>query len=272
MNARLCGRRFWFRLLFFGLLCFVVTPLSAEVLFMRDGSRISGRIVSQTRDEIIIRTDSGTRRVEKRNVTRVVYNSDVARLLENDPNAFVDPRANEAIDAGALRDYLAVGEARLSDLAAAVVGSPERREPSPESLRLAALMRSAVFPGWGQIYQGRTKRGVVVAGGFAALAGGTAYLVSAYNSRYTLYEAAAARSLTAYALAGTPALLLLPEVDGARARADRAAGLIDYGAGALAAFWLWNLFDVYLYETPGGDSLTLQGFGNRMVMSWESRF
>lgn len=89
MNARLCGRRFWFRLLFFGLLCFVVTPLSAEVLFMRDGSRISGRIVSQTRDEIIIRTDSGTRRVEKRNVTRVVYNSDVARLLENDPNAFV---------------------------------------------------------------------------------------------------------------------------------------------------------------------------------------
>lgn len=62
--------------LLIGLVLISGMPLLADTVLMRDGSRVSGQIVSQDRTSILIRSEGRVRRIQKAQIRRLLYGSD----------------------------------------------------------------------------------------------------------------------------------------------------------------------------------------------------
>ena len=58
--------------------------LTAEVLQLRDGTLVDGRIVSQDQKRVVIKTDAGQRVIEKSQIRRIVYDPGMAAKLLGD--------------------------------------------------------------------------------------------------------------------------------------------------------------------------------------------
>lgn len=127
--------------------------------------------------------------------------------------------------------------------------------------RGAACLRSAVVPGWGQRYQGYTKRGYVMAG---LTVGSIAYAVvsdRAYRDAQDGYVRAST---------GADFDRLYDEYERKGARADVALGIV-------AAVWVLNMIDVAsqepnIREPEGGLSLRVPATRDGVRVVYRARF
>ncbi|MDE3056900.1 MAG: PEGA domain-containing protein [Bacteroidota bacterium] len=112
--------------------------------------------------------------------------------------------------------------------------------PMERPTHTGAIVRSMVFPGWGQSYSGRT--GIFFSLGFLATAGAAAGMqamyqqaVSEYHSNYTRYQAAKTES---------DAALYLSKATRAKKNKTNYQNYQLVAAGAAGIIYLYNLYDV----------------------------
>jgi len=107
-----------------------------------------------------------------------------------------------------------------------------------------ALIRSAVFPGWGQSYSGR--HGIVYTVLFFGCVGGTVEAQLMYTSANSDYR----KKLAAYNGAQTPADAagLLPGVSSARTKRNNFNYVRLAAAGVTGAFYLYNIINVWTHN------------------------
>jgi len=155
--------RFWLALL---LLC----PLSlrADVLFLRNGSKIEGQITRMSATNITIQSAEGLQTVPKSSVQRITYGP-VAKPEK--------PRETKK------------SEVKIDPTPEAPEAEPGRTELSEPSRphSLSVVARSAIVPGWGHLAVGDTLVGSAYLGTGLALAGSTYALRSqalAAGARY----------------------------------------------------------------------------------------
>jgi hypothetical protein len=139
------------------------------------------------------------------------------------------------------------------------------------------MWRSALLPGWGQYYQGRTQAAYIYGGSFLALAGTTGILYREFEVQRTQYNDAATDFINysplvvnydSAAALGLVTILSLNKLEATRTQADQLATYANVGATLTLALYAWNLTDLWLYEpgkgmlttvspTPAGDGLRL---------------
>ena len=73
------------------LLLILPGTLIADALILRNGKRIEGKVIRQSRDSITIRTDKGTRTVPKNTIRRLVFGN----VKQPDPAAEKAKKAAE---------------------------------------------------------------------------------------------------------------------------------------------------------------------------------
>ena len=169
-------------------------PVQAELLTMRDGSIVQGSILSQDRDRVVIRTETGTRSIPKVLIQRIVYDAAIAaaviaereaeeaeREARDRADQEQEAREREARQLQARGDreaYLA--SARAAEEAYRRAQQPEpipEPEPQPEVAepeptpppvvdRWGPFLRSMAVPGWGQVYAGQTTAGLLYGSAF----------------------------------------------------------------------------------------------------------
>ena len=185
--------------LFIFLLALIVAAsgLHAEVVILKNGRQISGRIVGQSRSVVRIATAGGTRTIAKGKVRRIVYGATLEKkkededrrkkqkeLLKKQQEEFrkrqeelIKKQQEENIKTQAENQKRLLEQQRQQLEAArrAEAASPAQNSQQEDSAPTlgGALWRSALLPGWGQIYQGRSGIGIGYAAGFAALVGTT---------------------------------------------------------------------------------------------------
>lgn len=170
--------------------CFA-SALHADSLFLKNGSRIDGRIVGQDELSIVIETSSGRRRVPKAQLSRVEYND-----IRPDPAAAEraarekteqDRRLREEADRLARERETAEKEARERESARAESATPTR-DPG-------AIWRAALLPGWGHYYSGRESAGAAIGLGTGALLLAAYYEARAAAQERSVYEQSASLNL-----------------------------------------------------------------------------
>ncbi len=104
-----------------------------------------------------------------------------------------------------------------------------------------ALIRSAVFPGWGQSYSGR--HGIVYSVLFLGCVGGTVEAQLMYTKANSDYK----KNLAAYNAAQSPAdaANLLPSVKSSRTKRNNFNYLRIAAGGVTGAFYLYNIINVW---------------------------
>ena len=174
----------------------LAVPVQAELLTMRDGSILQGSILSQDRDRVVIRTETGTRSIPKVLIQRIVYDATIAAAVIAEREAEEAERENRAraeeerearerearlLQARGDREaYLASARAAEEAYRRAQQPQPTPQpepEPQPEVLepeptpppaydRWGPFLRSLAVPGWGQVYAGQTTAGLLYGSAF----------------------------------------------------------------------------------------------------------
>lgn len=199
--------------------------IQADVIRLRDGKTISGVIVSQTRDHIMVRFPGGrVRRLEKSRITQIQYqvaevtaaerrqiDQEVARALEKRRATLVTRLRAEIAD---LKRLVAAAEKAGARGEKQPANAPKKQRgrasldgstgPSELTIDRHSLWRSAIVPGWGQWHRGQRSRGAVFLGGFTVALGFAYEARTRYRSALRDYERLPAVS-PFFALWGTSA-------------------------------------------------------------------
>ncbi len=124
----------------------------------------------------------------------------------------------------------------------------------------SALMRSAILPGWGQFYQGRSRAGWTYSVGFLALSGSTASLQNQYFHQREAYSTAVNTSMftspffieSGQAVSdetmGTMLVLNSGALSLSREHMVSTKNKLNFTVSALAGLYVWNLIDIILFE------------------------
>jgi len=154
-----------------------------------------------------------------------------------------------------------------------------RKRPKPvakkRATRTGAIFRSALLPGWGQVYQGRTSAGAAYGAGFLVLAAsaGTAvkhhswtrdqYKKTAWN--YFMYtpfffdQLGAVSGFSSSTLSQDEFRLIgiihQMETIKARERMVDAGRGADFARSLLLGFYLWNITDALLFHPSSSSSM-----------------
>ena len=126
------------------------------------------------------------------------------------------------------------------------------------------FVRSLLWPGLGQIEQGRTATGAAFAGGAVVAVLGLFKSHMDYNSAVSNYEAGS----NGYALAiengdSDSAWFYYQSLPGLHDSAEDSFDTRRLWSYGLAAYWTVNLVDVWWHERGGPDRLHLQSFTRR---------
>lgn len=208
----------------------MASGLHADSLFLKDGSRIDGRIVGQDELSIVIETSSGRRRVPKAQLNRVEYND-----IRPDPAAAERERAareKAEQDRRAREEADRLARERETAEKAAREREQTQADPATPTRDLGAIWRAALLPGWGHYYSGREDSGAAIGLGTGALLLAAYYEARAAAQERAVYEQAASQTLllpfavTSDARAGVFAYALAENANRRGAyqrRADRSA-------------------------------------------------
>lgn len=287
---------------------FFATALQADTVFLKNGQEVEGKIIGQTRTTVTLRTTAGqVRTIQKEQIRRIAYGptqSDDEAAKEQERRDRL--RRDQALSAenrrlmeeewrriDAERKKLEEERSRIDEEWArlergrgdsgrrpAVAGTPTQRDKL-----IAALMRSAVLPGWGQHYQGRTSIGYIYGGAFLALGGLAIGTEAQYYNRREQYAAGANQFLftspVSLSFLGVPITDLIAfqvngylqaqSVSDARTKMESASRRANFARTMLVALYAWNLVDVVLYQPAAGQSLHLGAEGDRMTMRFSVR-
>ncbi|MCR9143570.1 MAG: DUF5683 domain-containing protein [bacterium] len=283
-------RKFW--LIGF---CLFLLPglLLAETIILKNGTRVSGKIVGQSRTTVTIRNNAGTRVIQKSNIRRISYENNNNQAAEEARRKKAEEarrkRAEEARkkeEAERLQQEEAARkseeEARKAEEANAQKSEEEARLKREEEARkkeaaykaagphrLDAFLRSLVLPGWGQIYQGRAGAGYGIGGGFLAGLGVTYYFEQRYNIARGAYEDKAndffitsplvlssfGSSISSPTTLAPLGLVLAQDTADARKRMEDAGRWANNTRTLLLGLYLWNLVDVMVFHPSPQESV-----------------
>lgn len=196
-------------------LMLALTALSADVIYLKNGGTISGKIVGVTQTAVTIQSDAGNQTLAKAAVRRIVYGAvedpEEARKKQEERRKKQEEERKKREEL--VKDLEKQREEELrrrleeqKKLEEANQMPPPESRPAPEMDSEAtlggAVWRSAVLPGWGQFYQGRAVEGSIYAGTMLALAGSGAYAGLEYDRSRKAYRNAATALLYTSPLMG----------------------------------------------------------------------
>lgn len=183
------------------ILTFAATAVHADLLYLKNGGTITGKIVGVSQSAVTIQTEGGAQTVAKAAVRRIVYGAveDPAAARKKQEEARKKQEEERKRQEELLKDLekrreeeLRRRQELLEQKQPAPAPSPAPLpEPEGEKTRLGAITRSALLPGWGQFYQGRALEGSIYAGTMLALAGGGAYAAAEYSAARSAYRSSA---------------------------------------------------------------------------------
>jgi len=185
------------------ILTFAATALQADLLYLKNGGTISGKIVGVSQSAVTIQTDGGAQTVAKAAVRRIVYGAveDPAAARKKQEEARKKQEEERKRQEELLKDLEKRREEelrrrqeeldRLQKQPSVTPAPTPQPEPEGGITRLGAITRSAILPGWGQFYQGRALGGGLYAGSMLALAGSGAYAAAEYSAARSAYRSSA---------------------------------------------------------------------------------
>lgn len=218
--------------------------LQAELVFLKNGDVVQGRIVSQTAENVRVQTASSSLLISKGDIARISFDADEERLwLEN--------QEREKLERAELERMRAEAEQMRAESLRREQELKAREEQLGEyQTRLAgAWWRSLIWPGWGQIYRGETAKGWIVAGGAGLM------LYQLYRADQSFRQASAdfdQASALSLASAGTGSAATLAGAfayaNDARNAKQTAAARGNLILGLFAAWYVYNVVDAYFSE------------------------
>ncbi|MBX7058651.1 MAG: hypothetical protein K1X75_11345 [Leptospirales bacterium] len=282
--------------------------LLADTVFLKNGQQLEGKVIGQTRTSVTFRPVTGAvRTIAKSDIRRIAYGptqSDAEARAEQERRDRL--RETQALSAENRR--LMEDEWRRLDTERNKLEEERRRideewarldrgredsgrrpptvsNPTDSDRLIAAFMRSLIFPGWGQYYQGRTTTGYIYAGSYLALAGATIATESAYYRLRGKYSDRAnlflVTSPVALSFLGVPitdltgfqisGFLQARDVGDARFRQEQASRRANFLRTALVAFYAWNLVDVVIYRPSSGQSLHMGVEEDQLTLRFDVR-
>ncbi len=268
--------------------CLVLaSSIAADTVILRDGQQIEGRIVSQSREAVRIDTAGGARSIPKDRIRRIVYGrvDDKAAAEREKEKKEREERLQKLRDQKKKEQEEREKKETEADTQKAEAEAAEeaRRQEEAERLRQlqlaqapgeitlpGALLRSAILPGWGQIYQDRVGAGAAYTASFILLAGGTGAAIAHHEFTRKQYRETAEDAFIYtpffFDLIGPVSpvnsstftrdqftqlgLYHQSNVYFARQEMIAAGKIADGARTALLAFYIWNLTDVFLFH-PG---------------------
>ncbi len=204
--------------------------LFADTVFMRDGRRFDGTVVSQNRVQIVIMVNGSRQTLEKAEMMRIVFDdgkreAEMKHQQDQDDAARRDAlkraeerKAAEAREAEDRRRREALNkEAALRDAAQKEKARKEAEAKSKRDVDAAkaasedtsgALFRSAFVPGWGHFYQGRTMEAAAYGFGFVGAVGLISKAASSAKTANSSYNADVRNALFFMSVPGDGSRLL----------------------------------------------------------------
>lgn len=156
----------------FLLLCLLLTiPLFADTVVLRNGTKLEGKIVGQSRTELRIQTDSGVQTIKKDDIQRVTYGQTEAdkNAAEERKKKAEEERRKKAEELKKTQEEKKqkAEEERLKKLEEAkkkkeaeekkrIDQQTKKTQPTTSISKRNAFLYSLLLPGAGQYYQGRT--------------------------------------------------------------------------------------------------------------------
>ncbi|MCR9144760.1 MAG: hypothetical protein NXI24_21150 [bacterium] len=149
------------------LLCPVGSGLVAEVIYLKNGAVIAGKVIGQTRATMRIQTATGVRTIQKTTIRRVSYSAaEEQRVVRQQAEARRQREAEAARKAEAERAAReeaarrAEAEANAND-----ANDTNETDGTPGDITPGGYVwRSAVLPGWGHLAMGKTWTGAAYMG------------------------------------------------------------------------------------------------------------
>ncbi|MCB1322970.1 MAG: hypothetical protein KDK34_22125 [Leptospiraceae bacterium] len=285
------------------LLVLSASTLQAETLILKSGQQVEGRILSQTRTEVRIRTANGVQVISKTDIRRILYNDqqiqEEARRQEELRRQQEEERRRQEEEARRQAE-----ETQRQEEEAQRQAEEARRQAEEEARRRAeenanveqdqepkvtvwnSLLRSAILPGWGQIHSGRSGSGWMIMGGFLGAAGLSLYLDDQYYLARRNYENDANEffytsplliSSLGQAISDTSQFIpigvyIIDKTSTSRQKMEQAGRYANGMRSALLALYVWNLLDVVLFYPDQNSTVGLEIHGDRLGMRYELRF
>lgn len=149
-----------------------------------------------------------------------------------------------------------------------------------------ALARNMVFPGWGEVYQGRQTRGLLLAGSFAALTTFTLYEAERYRKNYTNYADTTGgfivgtpifvRNVFSYSLSDAQGISWLilgsEQTKRARDRMQLHAARLRYAKAGMVALYAFGIADVLLFKPASQAKVGLGSDGQDLHLAFTAAF
>ncbi|MBE7437010.1 MAG: hypothetical protein HS115_01050 [Spirochaetales bacterium] len=281
------------------LLIFLVlaTALRADQLFLKNGQTIEGQITAQSRTSVTIKTAGGNMTIQKAQIRRIVFGAvkdpdEEKRKKEAEERLKKlkeerEKRQKEREDGDREKDELEKKreEERQKELT--------QETPEPEEITLTgAIVRSAILPGWGQVYQGRGAMGGLYITSYVALLGTTGAQFARYSWLKDIYKKQNRRNfmwsplgidmlggglgLTAETFGSnnlnTLGLHYQWQTISTRQKMEATAHRTNLAASALAAFYVWNLTDVVLFSGGTDAALGILPYDDGLGFALTARF
>lgn len=257
------------QLAFLGFFLMLASSLEADAVYLKDGQVLIGTIVEQSRVNLVLRLTSGQiRPLEKQYIARIVYGNPNEQQAARDEAIRKEQERLRQLQQQYLEEQRRKEEEQR--LAAAELErkrlqqEQERRSEPPKKIEenktpasaelqpRDRMLRSMVFPGWGQIASKRSLAGGLFAGSMTLLAFQT---ISSYSSFRTagLDDRHSGRILQAHGgltsnlgSLGTGFYLMNQGIDANR----KAASRFSSASVLLLIVWAWNAGDAYLFPGP----------------------
>ena len=153
------------------ILFFFPATLLGDIIFLRNQKYLKGSVIGQDAGNIIFRTSRGNKIIPKRKIKRVVYiavdKQEKMDRIAKKRTALKEKRRREElqkreIERQRLEKIRLAALKRRRDEERRKREAARRAELNRRGKRKDAILRSAVAPGWGQIYQDRTIKGGIL--------------------------------------------------------------------------------------------------------------
>ena len=171
----------------------LTSPLSADQIFLKNGDIIKGEIVKQDRLNVIIKTEFGNMTYKKYSIKNIKYEDRGKKVPLNVYTIKGKVFRGILIDQNSeiLKIKTKKGEFTLlkKDIER-MDWNKKLIDPSEKykDLRFSSAWRSLVLPSWGQFYQGKRKKGYIIASSMGFLVLGAVFSKIIYNGYFNDYD------------------------------------------------------------------------------------
>ncbi len=236
----------------------VAAPLRGDTFYFLDGRVVNGRVLSQSRTEMVVRIDGKTIRIQKLELRSVRFNKLYDNVVQPKKAAPMRPGKTEVVQP-----------------------DPKTARPSRDSAR--TFEAPMLVPGWGQWRQNR----LIVGGGLAILFTASAVAWGSSHNAWSTAKQSYGEASLVYALFSTRAILAsgsaLPagqellfflqsqSIETARRDVERRGTRARLLSGATAFIWMLSCADAFLHSArPPGAFLAPHEDG--LLVGWSLRF